>query len=227
MIKQIRSEPVEKSDEIAEQKGEEGPVPDHLDELGASDRTLRFRKALEEAGSLLDVAERMGVHPSTLKRIRAGQVPKLDDAVQLAEVTGVRLEWLATGKGPMRDAPADQPPALQYVDFENLLSGLEIAEELQPEAPPQARISAALRVAARIRAKQQAGEATEVDEQELGRCLAMVETLFGRRRPRIQRLRMAANAYEIMRDDPGGPEDQPPPADDDDIEVLPDEPKPA
>jgi hypothetical protein len=200
-------------------------VPERNSEIES--RAQRLQKAVDEAGGKFAVVRRAGMAPATLGNYLAGRDMKAQALVDLAAACGVALEWLATGKGPMRDALAAEPPALRYVDFENLLSGLEVAEELQPEAPPHARISAALRVAARIRAKQQAGEATEVDEQELGRCLAMVETLFGRKRPRIQRLRMAANAYEIIRDNPGGPEDQPPAADDDDIEVLPDEPKPA
>ncbi len=34
---------------------------------------------------------------------------KLSNAVALAEATGVRLEWLATGAGPMREGAAPQP----------------------------------------------------------------------------------------------------------------------
>jgi len=37
--------------------------------------------------------------------------------IQLAEATGVPLEWLATGSGPMRPGPPSPPPAAPAEPF--------------------------------------------------------------------------------------------------------------
>jgi hypothetical protein len=48
---------------------------------------------------------------STLNRYLAGREMRLPAAVAIARATGVRLEWLATGEGPMRpDPPAPAAP---------------------------------------------------------------------------------------------------------------------
>lgn len=48
---------------------------------------------------------------STLNRYLAGREMRLPAAVAIARATGVRLEWLATGEGPMRpDPPAPTAP---------------------------------------------------------------------------------------------------------------------
>lgn len=183
-------------------------LPERGPELETDGLVNRVRSVLALARSLTEasVATRMPI--STLVRLRDGQEPKLSQAVRLSEGFGIRLEWLATGEGPMR--VGEEPAALRYIDFENLAAGLEIAEELQPEAPAEARISAALRAAARIRKRQQDGTATPVDAQLLGGCLQMIETLFGRDRPVIRRLRPAVGAYELMMADPPGPDEAKP-----------------
>lgn len=183
-------------------------LPENVPEPETAELAARVRSALATARSLTEAAAATRLALSTLKRIQDGQEPKLSQAVRIAEGLGISLEWLATGKGPMRTAEAPAP--LRYIDFDNLAAGLEIAEELQPEAPAEARISAALRAAERIRKKQHEGTATPVDAHMLGSCLQMIETLFGRDRPVIRRLRPAVGAYEIMINDPPGPDEAKP-----------------
>lgn len=52
------------------------------------------------------VAEISGVAFGTLNAYLAGGEMKMSNAAALAQATGVRLEWLATGQGPMRPAGA-------------------------------------------------------------------------------------------------------------------------
>lgn len=62
---------------------------------------------------------------TTLGRYLGGRDMKASAMVALAEATGVSLEWLATGRGPMR--PADSQPASTLA-----------RERPAPEAPPPA-----------------------------------------------------------------------------------------
>lgn len=50
------------------------------------------------------------MHIGTLNRYLAGREMKAGAMIELAEATGVRLEWLATGRGPMREGE-QAPPA--------------------------------------------------------------------------------------------------------------------
>lgn len=46
-----------------------------------------------------------------------GASPSVDHLARIAEVTGVRFEWLATGRGAMRLQDDDCTPTLQASDF--------------------------------------------------------------------------------------------------------------
>ena len=76
----------------------------------------RLREAVHLAGGLLRAARASGVPSRSISRFLAGQDVKSVDLVALADAAGVTVEWLATGRGPMRagspspSAPA-QPPA--------------------------------------------------------------------------------------------------------------------
>lgn len=76
-------------------------------------RTERLRAAIRSAGGNKVVVARTGIPKTTLDGYLGGGEMKLSNAVALAEATGVRLEWLATGEGPMRagELPAAPPPA--------------------------------------------------------------------------------------------------------------------
>lgn len=160
----------------------------------------RVRQAFATRRTLVEVTTATGLPYNTLKRLQDGQEPKLMQAIRIANGLGVRLEWLATGRGPMREgeAPPESGSGLRYLDFENLAAGLDVAEQLSPEAPPEARISAALRVAERLRQGQGRDGMPNLDASRLATCLGMIETVFGRRTPVIPRLRLAANAFELL-----------------------------
>ena len=65
-------------------------------------RAERLRQALRQGGGNKAVSERSGVPKTTLDGYLRGGEIKLSNALALAAATGVRLEWLATGAGPMR-----------------------------------------------------------------------------------------------------------------------------
>jgi transcriptional regulator with XRE-family HTH domain len=70
----------------------------------------RLRLALR-GESVHAFAQRCGIGDSTMRKYMQGSLPGLDTAVVIAKGAGVRLEWLATGEGPMAEgaAPADSP----------------------------------------------------------------------------------------------------------------------
>lgn len=77
----------------------------------ALERGGRLREAVRLGGGAAEISRRTGIPDSTLGGYMAGREMKFGNAVALAEATGVRLDWLATGAGPMRegDAPAVAP----------------------------------------------------------------------------------------------------------------------
>ena len=80
------------------------------EQTAAPDREalLRLDQAIAKAGGPSAVARRADMYLGTLNRYRAGREMPSSALVSLARATGVRLEWLATGEGPMQ---ADQPIA--------------------------------------------------------------------------------------------------------------------
>lgn len=73
----------------------------------------RLRKAAEELGGVGVAAQRAGIPPRTFGHYLVGRDMRRAALVAYADATGVSLEWLATGRGPMRpgDAPADPEPS--------------------------------------------------------------------------------------------------------------------
>lgn len=67
-------------------------------------RAERLRQAIREAGGNKLVSARTGIPKTTLDGYLAGGEQKLSNTIALAAATGVRLEWLAAGTGPMREA---------------------------------------------------------------------------------------------------------------------------
>ncbi len=91
------------------------PVACSENEDASEERVGRLREAIKMVGSARDAARLAGLPYGTLQGyIRGGEL-KLSNAASLARVTGVRLEWLATGEGPMQGenpvvtAPAPMP----------------------------------------------------------------------------------------------------------------------
>ncbi|MFN7308327.1 MAG: helix-turn-helix transcriptional regulator [Acetobacteraceae bacterium] len=78
------------------------PVACSEDEHASAERVERLRDAIKLVGSARDAARLSGLPYGTLQGyIRGGEL-KLSNAASLARATGVRLEWLANGSGPMR-----------------------------------------------------------------------------------------------------------------------------
>ena len=73
----------------------------------------RIRRARESANMTQEAAsERISVTSRTLIRYEQGKsVPKEYVLRELSELTGVRIDWLKTGEGPMRDSVVNEAAA--------------------------------------------------------------------------------------------------------------------
>ena len=109
-------------------------------DLEAKNRVSRLREAVRSTGGNQVVAEKSGVKLGTLAGYLAGGEMKLSNAIILARTCGVRLEWLATGNGPMNEtAPipsaGEAPIASQAqpgadIDLTVLARCLQLVEEV-------------------------------------------------------------------------------------------------
>lgn len=71
-----------------------------------AERSLRLKEAVRAGGGNAVVATRAGMPVGTLNRYLKGRDMKASAMTALAQAAGVRLEWLATGAGPMHNAEA-------------------------------------------------------------------------------------------------------------------------
>lgn len=69
-----------------------------------AERSLRLKEAVRAGGGNAAVATRAGMPVGTLNRYLKGRDMKASAMTALAQAAGVRLEWLATGAGPMHNA---------------------------------------------------------------------------------------------------------------------------
>ncbi|CAK0740500.1 putative Transcriptional regulator with XRE-family HTH domain [Azospirillaceae bacterium] len=88
-------------------------------------------------GDVPRLAEKAGIPATTLYNYSRGRgEPQLTEAAKIAEAAGVCLEWLATGKGPMRageavvsaaeSTPAAPVPALDHALFGKVFEALTL-----------------------------------------------------------------------------------------------------
>lgn len=70
-------------------------------------RSERLRSAVRDGGGASAVAKRGQIPLGTLNNYLAGRDMKAEGLVAIARATGVRLEWLATGEGPMKAGEAE------------------------------------------------------------------------------------------------------------------------
>ncbi|TQV63932.1 MAG: helix-turn-helix transcriptional regulator [Halothiobacillaceae bacterium] len=77
--------------------------PSLPDEVGRFGERLRLAIG---SRSQRGVSEESGLSSGTVHNLLSGGTPNLLSAVLLADVTGVNLEWLATGQGPIRHGDA-------------------------------------------------------------------------------------------------------------------------
>ena len=112
---------IEEKPKVEPEKEGGTPVPPSDPEGGSENEALpsgemasRLELAIAQAGGPSFVARRAEMYPSTLHRYRAGRELPSSALVSLARATGVRLEWLATGEGPMQGenpvVTAPKPP---------------------------------------------------------------------------------------------------------------------
>lgn len=108
----------------------------------------RLREAVNLAGGPAAVARRVGMVPQTLNKYLTGTALRLSTAARLAEVCGVRLEWLATGKLPMRPGGVIDfaPPKIALKDADPRILGLalEAWQGLKPSEFLELDVSGAL-----------------------------------------------------------------------------------
>ncbi len=80
----------------------------------------RIRQAREASGlCCAELARRVGVGrtAAVLWEKEDGTTPSVDHLSVIAIVLGVNFEWLATGRGPMREGEGAELPALMFSDF--------------------------------------------------------------------------------------------------------------
>lgn len=82
-------------------------VSDENSEL--MERAERLKLAVSEAGGPTAVARRLQMHLGTLNNYLGGRDMKASALVALARGTGVTVEWLATGEGPMKPGQPANP----------------------------------------------------------------------------------------------------------------------
>lgn len=82
-----------------------------------SDLAARISEGLAACGPRIDVAEAMGYKdPSTLSRwANGGTVPTAENLASLGACTGLSIDWLVTGRGPMFASSVSDPVRLQAI----------------------------------------------------------------------------------------------------------------
>ncbi|MBW6399955.1 helix-turn-helix domain containing protein [Roseomonas sp. HJA6] len=114
-----------------EEDAEDGSgVPSLKPKGGRRDRArgARVKMAVARVGGAEDLAKLANVPYGTITNYTGGGEMKLSNAVAIADATGVRLEWLATGEGAMLRAAPDAPQS-----------------EAQPVSGKRARLQASAR----------------------------------------------------------------------------------
>lgn len=86
----------------------------------ASDRLIRLRQAVKQAGGNLKVAQKSGIPLSTLNSYMSGRELKLSTALELCKVCNITIEWLTTGQTQYNSVLAKTVHHLntQYVHYE-------------------------------------------------------------------------------------------------------------
>ncbi|MCC6329714.1 MAG: helix-turn-helix domain-containing protein [Acidobacteria bacterium] len=106
--------------------------------------TERLKQAFEHA-TMAEVARRIDVPHATIRNYFQGRMPAPEVLIKIADNTGVSLNWLLTGRGPMflaGERPVDLDRLLEerVVNIvQRLLAerGVSVAEDLGPiDEPP-------------------------------------------------------------------------------------------
>lgn len=86
----------------------------------------RLRKAIGDV-SIRAFAERCGVSEGALRANLRGTEPSRSALINISRASGVNLEWLATGEGPMR--PGDAASSLPFSSDKGLKGYPEVGAE--------------------------------------------------------------------------------------------------
>ena len=116
----------------------------------SSDRaafTSRLRNTIKSYGNANALAKAAGFSEGTLRKwVRGESEPTRERLITIARVAGVRLEWLATGRGPEQRRPEDGLPLLEgYCTLEWLEADPEGADREMPVAFQGAWIESTLK----------------------------------------------------------------------------------
>src|SRR5262245_47751607 len=81
----------------------------------------RLKRARKEAGfeTATEAAEKCDWNPNTYRSIENGpRGPGFENVIEYADTFNVRLDWLMTGRGPMRRGTTRQVPIFQLSDIQ-------------------------------------------------------------------------------------------------------------
>lgn len=99
----------------------------------------RLRQSIGE-NSVSSFGKKCGIGESTLRQYLKGGTPGLDKVIAIAEASGVNIEWLATGEGPMRPGESvkettkeehQQPTTTQQASPATDYDNFRISEKMQ------------------------------------------------------------------------------------------------
>lgn len=179
----------------------------------------RLRLAVREGGGPKLVSGKAGIPTTTLQGYLTGGEMKLSNAIALAAATGVRLEWLARGEGPMREGDAPAPGAFREAatgydhkpsppdewDHANLAWALEFAEkQIGQDAPAAQRADLMVSAAREFRRVNKMPPLPDFRLDLLARSLEMAEGLMhlsGQHLSNAGRIRRALRIYAIANGD--------------------------
>lgn len=74
------------------------------------------------------IGEMTNTHPETVRRYLSGHAPSVDFVSRLAATLGLNINWILTGRGPMRLAEV-KPQALREANATDLLTHVALAIE--------------------------------------------------------------------------------------------------
>ncbi len=147
------------SDETSVLIGEAGDLTDPAANRKAQEVSERLRQAVRIGGGVTQVAAKSGVTQRSLSRYLGGYDMKLPAIVAISDACGVTVEWLATGRGPMRqgesprdiqEVPVTAPPArpddrglFNSIHIDKLAGCIEAAQDefaRRQQTPPMRRV---------------------------------------------------------------------------------------
>ena len=106
-----------------------------------STRILRARRLVKLTQTQL--AAKIGVHRSAVAQWEQsdGTSPSVHHLEQIATLTGVYFEWLATGRGSMRPTAGEFEPTVDMLDFAQTEIECRILECARRLSPKQQKIA--------------------------------------------------------------------------------------